>query len=208
MKLVKFKAAKMVEQKDDVLRNIDPNYLFVDVVDADIHEDITSIEAIYVFGMLTPRDYITYVSEIVAAADSKGEFGDLTPTEQKIYAKLGLSSKAQAASVGITSFDYSKAIRDLSAKTMDARKERIETLRLDLSEEFGDGILTKEHSNLILLDTVTMVKAWERGKHPEFIEWITDSGEHVSTGLSSKVYYTPERKQKFVDRIINGVPYP
>lgn len=208
MKLIQYKAAKMVESKQDFIGNINPNYQFVETVDTATQDDITSIEAIYTLGQLTNWDYITILTEIATQVGLKGGFNNLNTTEKRIYANTALGSKTDALSTGMTGQQWSKAVRDLSAITLLVREERGETLRLDLSEELKDGLLTIDQSNTMFNDVSVMLASWIKTKNPEFIYFILSTNQYAGTGLAFKEYGTPARCSKFVDRIIKGVPYP
>ncbi len=207
MKLIQYKIAKMVESKQDFIGNINPNYEFVETVDTVTQDDITTIEAIYTFGQLTKWDYITILTEISTIVATKGGFTSLTQLEKKIFAETALCNKTEALSIGVTNSQWSKAVRDLSSKTLAARTDRVETLRLDLSEELKDGLLTPAQTNALFADTTSLLNSYRDTKNPDFISFILSTNQYVGTGLAFKEYYTLERYNKFVDRIIKGVPY-
>lgn len=205
MKLIQYKVAKMVESKQDVTDNINPNYDFVDIVDQSIHNDITSIESINTFGPLTKRDFITLVAEIKALLISKGGFINLTTAEKLVVAKLAICTEAEALSVGISSETFEEYIDNLASKNKKAREKRVEVARKDFSRELKRGTMTYAQSNALLVDTRDLFNDYIIGNNPAFVSFITSTNEYLTTGFSTKTYYTLERKQRLIDRIVNGI---
>lgn len=205
MELIKHKVSKMVETKAGVLQKLNPNYEFVDVVDSDLHDVITSIETIYAFGLLTGRDYITFLTEIKTLIISKGGFSGLTEQEKNIISRLAMCTDAEALTVGVTSEQFDTYIDTLADKTRSAREKRVELARKDFSKELKRGTMTYTQSNSLLIDTRELFNDYMVGNNPAFIYFITDTNGYESTGFSSKAYYTADRRQRLIDRIVTGL---
>lgn len=205
MKLVKLKDQVMVETKQDAIDNINPNYLFVDIVDPLTQDDITSIENIYAFGLLTGRDYITVFTELKVLYIAKGGFSGLTDIEKTISAKSALCTEAEALSTGVTEVQFDSYIDNLADKVKEARNIRVELARKDFSRELKKGTMGYPESNLLLADTRELFNDYVTGNNPAFSKFITDTGDYVTTGISSKSYFTQARKDNLIKRIVNGI---
>jgi hypothetical protein len=192
MRLVKHKQPKMAE-KDSL---IDPNYEFVDVVDTEIHEDITSIENLNVFGLATGCDEIVVLTALGTEMAMKGGFANLSPSEKNIIVSCAICTLEEALTHGLSESEFDLCIDILAEMAMKGRKKRIERIRKDMSRELKKGRMTYAESNALLADTRDLFNDYITGNNPAFKTW-------VETDFSSKPYFTEDRKNDFLKRL-NG----
>lgn len=189
MKLVKLKNPIMAEKgKPDV------NYLFVDTVDTNLHEDITSPEAIDIFGELTGRDYMFVRKELSLLM---GDFSTVTDNNHKlIYIKYSLPTKAQALTV-VSAKDREENNKEVIEKLKKARSQRVERARQVIGSKLLDGELSYTDTNDLLDSTEDLLEKYIKGANPACVTWLQND-------FAAKPCYSVSLKDQLLDIIING----
>lgn len=202
MFLAKYKTPRMVE-KSDSLNNIDPNYEFVDVIDAIKHDNITSIENIANLGLLTGRDFIFVRDELYSQLVLKGGWDSVSMPEKHCICRYVLCTESQALTIiSKEQLDlYDSSVLD---NTKLARANRVELARKDLGKERLRGTLAYADSRSLNLDTDKLFETYIVSDNKDFSDWIKSEGAYVGNGFLEKPYGNADRKQKLIDKIING----
>ena len=201
MFLVKLKIAQM--RRSD--RSNDPNYEFVDAVVPANHEDKTNYKNLSTFGLKTGKDfnYVRDEMKVLLIADT-GFANVSEDTDKKILAIWGLCTEAEALTVGITADEYDSYIDAVLDNTKKARGLRVERTRKDFGREIVKGTMTYGESDQLHADSKDLFEAWADANNQLFIDWINSAGNYVGAGFMEKTYGTQVRKDKMIDRIING----
>ena len=194
MILIKYIIPKMVE----VNKKLDPNYEFVDTFDENIHENIHTIENLSFVKDITIKDFNFIRNCILSLIITKGGFDNLTYNEKIISSRWLLCTESQALSIGVSSESYDLYIDSLLDGTKESRRLRVEAARKDFGKEIVKGTLSYVDSNLLHTDTKGLFESYVDANNQDFINWINYTFE-------TKSYYTPDRKQKLINRIINGI---
>jgi hypothetical protein len=190
MKLIKHKIAQMAE-KNSVL---DPNYEFVDVVDPELHDDITSIYNLANNGLLTGKDYQFLMTEIYMLMVELGGFNELSDDDKIIIVKLAICSYDEAIAYGITDAEFKPYVCMQANKTYIARNARIESIRQDFSFELKKKTMTFTQSNEMLAEIRQMFNDYVTGKNPALMNWVMDV-------FPTKEYYSAEIQTMFIDKL-------
>lgn len=198
MKLVRMKNRQMVNSYGEV----DPNYAFVETVDTDIHEELTSYTDFDVFGIKTGKDYMFLRAELITKCATDG-FSNLVDYDKKTVAKYAACSFSDAMSVlSVDERSYYNKI--IVANLKIARAERIEKCRQIAGSMVLDGIYTYAQINTFLDDTESLFEKYIKGANPEFIYWLNSTNTYTLTGFESKSYYIESLKNKLLGIVLNG----
>jgi hypothetical protein len=200
MKLIKYKQPKMA----DIDLDIDPNYNFVDVVDDENEIDITDFDTLSIFGVRTGYDFMFVRNEVITLRDLEGGFSGLTDEWKKeICAEFAACTEAQALSV-LSVDKQKKHWKNTLNSLRESRETRVEKARQELGLEVLAGTMPITDSNQFYKDTKDLFRNYIGAGDIEFFDWINSTGAYIATGFASKSYYTDERKQILVDKIILG----
>lgn len=202
MKLIKFKESRGY----NVSLNINMDYALVDVLDTNIHDDVSDVDTWLSIVHYIDEDYIrmrdfaklTFIPQWSNFTDAQ-KIGLIT---HLIYPTSVTQIEIDAL---ISSGDQLKNWVDIARNTKVCREQRWEVARQKVSfyltdmESLDLYRSTKEYSN-----------EYKDANIPSLIFWINSSAypplgiDFTSTGFSQKSYYTTGLRDLLLDIIYNG----
>jgi hypothetical protein len=181
---------------------VNPNYLFVDVVDAAIHIDITTIENIHNLKSKVARDFM-FIRNEISILSTTSIFINLSTSEKRVVAEYNACAKADALTVlsAIERLEFNKLN---TTRMKEARAIRIERSRQVIGNLVFDGVLTYADSNDLLDKTSVLFNAFIDGGNLAFSDWLNSVGLYTLDGFSFQTYYTVEVRDELLGIINSG----
>ena len=197
MKLIKYKVALMVESTENLFRN--PNYEFVEDVDPNTQDDITTLENLNAFGHMAGRDYMIVLTVAKTLFVATGGFVAQSDNDKRASVRMALCNSEEAQSIGYTLDQFISFQDNLCDETLKVRMVRVDMARKDFGRELLDGTMTYEQVNALLSDTRDILTDYIVGNSASLLNWInTEFNE-------AKSYFSQERKDKFLNKIMLGI---